>query len=79
MSRPDGFSRYAGQQQRCKFSAEASEILDKRPGASPWANTEAAALMEAHSERERATAMYARHGDGQLVQTQPASVLVGGS
>lgn len=31
------------------------------------------------AERERATAMYARHGDGQLVQTQPASVLVGGS
>ena len=68
-----------GHHKRCGFSAEASEILDKRPGASPGVNTEAAALMEAHSERERATAMYARHGDGQLVQAQPASVLVGGS
>ena len=68
-----------GHHKRCKFAAEASESLDKRPGVSPGANTEAAALMEAHSERERATAMYARHGDGQLVQAQSASVLVGGS
>lgn len=54
----------AGQHKRCRFAVEASESLDKRPGASPGANTEAAALMEAHSERERVTAMYARHGDG---------------
>ena len=68
-----------GHHKRCGFAVGASESLDKRPGASPGANTEAAALMEAHSERERATAMYARHGDGQLAQAQSASVLVGGS
>ena len=55
-----------GRQKRCGFAVGASEILDKRPGVSPGANTEAAA-------------MYARHGDGQLVQAQSASVLVGGS
>lgn len=65
-----------GHQKRCEFAAEASESLDKRPGVSPGANTEAAALMEAHSERERAMAMYARHGDGQPVSS-PARFCVG--
>ena len=55
-----------GHHKRCGFAVGASESLDKHPGASPGANTEA-------------TARYARHGDGQLVQAQSASVLVSGS
>ena len=65
-----------GHHKRCEFAVGASEILDKRHGVSPWINTEAAALKEAHSERERATSMYARHWDGQSVSS-PARFCVG--
>ena len=57
-----------GHHKRCEFAVGASESLDKHFGVSPGANTEATARDARH-----------RDGDGQLVQAQSASVLVGGS